>query len=185
MKRIKWKISIKNCFFWAIKKMRILKLISSFLVVLQFVVQAFEQFVHLWDLSVSFLPDLLQSLDVWPILRLYLFDAFHGFDPAQRARLRRNKNLVVAAGLAREWNLRSAVDPRLELRDSAIYAVSALLMKLILALYLLRDDGLLGKSLIDYLRLDAIFEVLYPRIEIGGRRLWFYQLIRLDIALVA
>ena len=79
--------------------------------------------------------------------------------------------MVVAAGLAREWNLRSAVDPRLELRDSAIYAVSALLMKLILALYLLRDDGLLGKSLIDYLRLDAIFEVLYPRIEIGGRRL--------------
>ena len=52
-----------------------------------------------------------------------------------------------------------------------LYAVSALLMKLILALYLLRDDGLLGKSLIDYLRLYAIFEVLYPKIEIGGRRL--------------
>ena len=79
--------------------------------------------------------------------------------------------MVVAAGLACEWNLRSAVDPRLELGDSALDTVSALLIKLILVLCLLRDDGLLGKSLIDYLRLYAIFEVLYPKIEIGGRRL--------------
>lgn len=70
--------------------------------------------------------------------------------------------MVIAVG--REWNLRAAIDLGLEFGDSALDAVSALLLKLLFALCLLWSDGLLRRSWIHYLRLYSIFEVLYPRI---------------------
>lgn len=104
--------------------LRVHRSISLLLIVLQFAVQALKQFVHFRDLSVAFLPNLLQSFHVRRINSLYLLDALHGLNPAQRARLRRNKDLVVAA-LGCDWNLRAAVELGLEFGDSALDAVSA------------------------------------------------------------